>query len=266
MRYLSATEILSEDIELHNVCVFPIREPLGHEGVFANKKRRCNVFFLYLAGQREYTCENGESFFLNPNEILYIPQYATYRFRITKASENNCDFAIAVNFEMTDRNGEAVCFGAQPRILMKDTLSHYFTRFHDALTLESGTKASALLLKSRVYSLCYEIFSELHLTEAAKEPWRTILPAIDAIESAPAEDIPIPELAKLCGVSETQLRKLFNQYTGGLSPVAYRNRLRLELVERMLRTEQVTVEYAARSAGFRDMSHFYRIYKRRKQE
>jgi transcriptional regulator GlxA family with amidase domain len=55
---------------------------------------------------------------------------------------------------------------------------------------------------------------------------------------------------------------LFKQYTGGESAVTYRNRLRLEQVERLLHTEQVTVEYAARKAGFHDMSHFYRLYKR----
>ena len=262
MRYLSAAELLSEEIQLRNICILPISEPLGHEGAFTDKKRHCSVLFLYLAGEREYTVKNGKRFTLHPNEILYVPQFSSYRFRITGAAANNCDYAIAVNFEMVDQNGEAVCLGKQPRVLLRDTLSHFASRFQRALSIDTGIKTNTMLLKSTVYSLCYEIFSELHLNDVERAPWRVILPAIDAIESTPADDIPIPELAALCGVGETQFRKLFNQYTGGLSPVAYRNQLRIEQVKRMLRTEQVTVEYAARAAGFRDMSHFYRLYKR----
>ncbi|MBQ7035821.1 MAG: helix-turn-helix transcriptional regulator [Clostridia bacterium] len=262
MRYLSAAELLSEEIFFRNICVLPIREPLGYEAVFSGEKRQCSVLFLYLAGQREYSVSQGKGFFLNPGEILYVPQYASYRFRITETGEEMQDYAIAVNFEMTDRNGEPVCLGKSPQVLLKDTLSHYFSRFHRALSIDTGAKTNTLLLQSSICSLCYEIFRELQLTEAEKEPWSVLLPAIDLIESTPAEDISIPELAKRCGVSETRFRQLFNRYTGGESAICYRNRLRIEQVERMLRTEQVTVEYAAREAGFRDMSHFYRMYKK----
>lgn len=262
MRYLSAAELLSEEIQFRNICILPIREPLHHEGVFTDKKRHCSVLFLYLSGQREYTRQNGERFFLNPGEILYVPQYASYRFRITDVGEDGLDYAIAMNFEMVDHRGEAVCLCEDPRILLKDTLSHYFMRFQRALSIDTGVKTNTMLLQSAVYSLCYEIFVELQISEAEKAPWRAILPAIDAIESAPAEDVPIPELARRCGVSETRFRQLFVQYTGGESAVEYRNRLRIEQARRILSTEQVTVEYAARKAGFRDMSHFYRLYKR----
>ena len=61
-----------------------------------------------------------------------------------------------------------------------------------------------------------------------------------------------------------RFRLLFNQYTGGISPVQYRNALRMEQALRLIRTEEVTVEQAAREAGFHDMSHFYRLYKKHK--
>ncbi len=265
MRYLSAAELLSEEIDLHNICVIPIREPYGHEGIFTNKKRHCSVLFLYLSGQREYTLSNGQRFFLNPNDILYVPQHATYRFRITDTQDGTLDYAIAINFQMKDRNGEAVCLGQDPHILLRDTLSHYLSRFQRALSIDAGVKTNGMPLKSTLYSLLYEILTELQLAESAHAPWRSILPAIDLIESFPSQDIPIPQLARQCGVSETLFRRQFKLYTGGESAVQYRNRLRLEQVERLLHTEQVTVEVAAREAGFRDMSHFYRLYKRRNQ-
>lgn len=261
MRYLSAAELLTEEIHLHDLCAFPVREPLGHEGVFTNKKRRCSVLFLYLSGQREYTAGSGNRFFLNPGDILYVPQHATYRFRITDTQDAPLDHAIAVNFKMTDAAGEVVCFGAEPHIVLHQALSAYLLRFQRIAAIDNSTKRNTMLFRSAVYALCHDIFSELHASSTTAESWSIILPAIKAIESAPAEDVPIPELARQCGVSETYFRQLFKQYTGGESAVRYRNRLRIEQAIRMLRTEQVTVEYAARAAGFRDMSHFYRLYK-----
>ncbi len=263
MRHLSVTEILSEELDFSNICVIPIREPLHHEGIFTDQKRHCNVLFLYLSGKRQYTLADGSTFDLSPHEILYVPQHATYRFRITETDESGLDYAIAINFTMRDKNGESVCLGTDPAVLWKDSLSHYFSRFQRALSIDTGVKTNYMPLKSTLYSLCYELFSERQVTESQHTPWRAILPAIDLIESFPSEDVPIPQLAQQCGISETRFRQLFKQYTGGESAIAYRNRLRLEQVERLLRTEQVTVEYAARKAGFRDMSHFYRLYKRR---
>ncbi len=263
MRHLTVTEALSEELDFGDICVIPVREPLHREAVFTHKKRHCSVLFLYLSGKRRYTLSDGTAFDLSPHDILFVPQHANYRFHITETDESGFDYAIAINFTMRDKHGEAVCIGTDPSILWRDSLSHYFSRFQQALSIDTGVITNYMPLKSTLYSLCYELFSERQIIESQHTPWRAILPAIDLIETFPSEDIPIPRLAQQCGVSETRFRQLFKQYTGGDSAVAYRNRLRLEQVERLLRTEQVTVEYAARKAGFRDMSHFYRLYKRR---
>lgn len=263
MRYLSIQEILTEQIDFRNICVFPVREALGWENIYENKQRYCNVFFLYIAGRREYQTSDGDIFFLNPGDILYVPQHASYRFRITEAQSDLLDYAIAVNFEMFDANGENVCFAQSPTILMHNATGRYLPRFLHTDSLDTGEKKRIMPLKAAVYSLCYDILSDM---QGAHAPWKDILPAIGLIESDPAQDLPIPDLARQCGVSETRFRQLFRMYTDGLSPIQYRNRLRIEQVNRMIRTEQVTVEYAARKAGFHDMSHFYRIYKKHNQD
>lgn len=266
MRYLTIQEMLSEQIDFRNICVFPIREALGLENVFENKQRYCNVFFLYIAGRREYTVQGGHTFFLNPGEILYVPQHANYRFRITEAQSDLYDYAIAVNFEMVDLSGESVCFSQVPTVLLRDAVSRYLPRFSQLEKLDTGEKNRIMPLKAAAYALCYDILSEVHKQETTRAPWKDIASAVALIEANPAQDLPIPELAHQCGVSETRFRQLFRLYTEGLSPIQYRNRLRIEQVSRMLRTEQVTVEYAARKSGFHDMSHFYRIYKKYKSD
>ncbi len=262
MRYLEIKEIMNEDIDIRDVCVVPVRERNDIKKTF--KKRSCNVMFLYLSGKREYFPDGEKPFFLTPGNIMYVPEGASYRFHILEGDP--LDYAIAVDFSMRDKNGESVCIGKSPTVIAKDGAKHYENLFSRALLAASGTRARTMILKSVVYQLFYEIFTEKIYKDYKKLPWRDILPAIDKIESFPSQDTPIPELSKLCGVCETKFRKLFLQYTGGLSPVEYRNKLRIEQVEQSLKTEEMTVEQAAREAGFRDMSHFYRLYKRHKSK
>ena len=262
MRNITVNEFLSEDIDIREVCVLQVKEHVKLENVFKNKKRNCNVLFMYLFGKRKYVLEDGTQFFLTPGDILYVPKFACYKFNIVEG--NPLDYAIAINFLMKDKNGEEVRIGNSPKILFKDTLEHYQSRFLRAHSIDVGAKTQTLLLKSAVYQICYEIFTELINKESLKFPWKNILPAIDKIESFPADDTPIPELARICGICETNFRKLFLLYTNGISPVQYRNKLRMEQAIRSLKTNEITVEQAARDAGFKDMAYFYRLYKKHK--
>ena len=258
MRYLEIKDFLNEDIDIRDVRVLSVRERIKTKNLF--KKRAYSVMFMYISGRRQYVPSEGEPFFLNPGDVMYVPEGSAYKFCILEGDP--LDYAIAVNFLMRDKSGEAVCLSKAPTVLINDTPKHYEPKFLRALATDSGTKSRTLLLKSEIYRLFHEIFTEKLYKECEALPFREILPAINKIEACPAEDTPIPELARLSGVCETKLRKLFSQYTGGLSPVQYRNRLRLEQVTRSLKTQEITVEQAAREAGFRDMAHFYRLYKK----
>lgn len=258
MRYLAIKDFLNEDIDIRDIRVLPVRERVKTKNVFKN--RACSVMFMYLSGRRRYVPSEGESFYLNPGGILYVPEGSAYSFCILEGDP--LDYAIAVNFSLKDKSGEPVCIGKSPTVIASDAHKHYEALFLRALNTDAGAKARTLLLKSYIYRLLYEIFTEKLHQEYGDLPWKSILPAIDRIESCPAKDTPIPDLARLCGVCETKFRKLFSQYTEGLSPVQYRNKLRMEQVVRSLKTQETTLEQAAHEAGFRDMAHFYRLYKK----
>ncbi len=265
MRVLSTDQMLNESISIHHLMASPVRQPLGYSCTFHNQMRNCCVLCLYIQGRREYTItDTGEQFRLVPGDILFVPQHSRYSFKITGAGENGLDYMIAVNFSMTDTNGQPVIFGNQPRVLLKDRLSHYFMLFQRIETIGRSPTGNDMLLKSLFFGLFHEILCELNSTASMNAPYRAILPAIRRIETDPACDDPIPALARMCGVSPTRFRLLFSDYTGGASPVEYRNRLRIEKADRLIRSGFVTVEQAARESGFRDLSHFYRIYKRLK--
>ena len=66
----------------------------------------------------------------------------------------------------------------------------------------------------------------------------------------------------MCGMSESGFRRLFTECTGE-SPIAYRNRLRLEAARTLLENGDYNVSESARAVGFENLSFFIRLYKRR---
>ncbi len=87
-----------------------------------------------------------------------------------------------------------------------------------------------------------------------------ILPAIEALRLEYQRNEKITKYAQMVYMSESQFRKLFRMHTG-LSPVEYRNQLRLKHVESLL-FAGYTLEEAATEAGFNSVSYYCRIAKR----
>lgn len=74
-------------------------------------------------------------------------------------------------------------------------------------------------------------------------------------------DVSLPDLATQAGGHPDALGASFRRRYG-LTPVAYRLRLRLQLAGKMLLGNRVTVAEAAKAAGFSDPAYFARAFKR----
>ncbi|TDC78428.1 GlxA family transcriptional regulator [Streptomyces hainanensis] len=71
----------------------------------------------------------------------------------------------------------------------------------------------------------------------------------DLIDTRFAEPLPLATLAATVDVSERTLTRLFTRATGGLTPLRYQQRLRLEHAEHLI-GHGATLETAARTVGF----------------
>ena len=76
------------------------------------------------------------------------------------------------------------------------------------------------------------------------------------------EDWTIDQAAQRAGLSRRQFTLRFKEITG-LTFVEHLNGLRLDHAERLLRSRGHSVTGAAFSAGFEDLSHFYRLFRNR---
>ena len=77
-----------------------------------------------------------------------------------------------------------------------------------------------------------------------------------------AEDLTIPQLAKLCYFSEYHFMRFFKKYMG-MSCLEYIKTLRLEKAAGLLGQGDTSVLDASLSSGFSNLSYFYREFKKK---
>ena len=82
------------------------------------------------------------------------------------------------------------------------------------------------------------------------------------LERTYAGEVSLDELARQCGVSKYYLSRQFRQYTG-VTPQDCRTRMRLNRAKELLRFTDMPVGEIAFACGFRDVSHFIRVFRKR---
>lgn len=88
---------------------------------------------------------------------------------------------------------------------------------------------------------------------------KRLAPAFDYLQENYNKSVSVEVLARLCHLSESQLRRLFRRQTGK-SPIAYKNELLLNSAKRLLKYGDLSIGEIADSLGFYDIyafSHFF---------
>jgi len=111
-------------------------------------------------------------------------------------------------------------------------------------------------LTSDVYSVLSLFFERVRDTREKLQ----IYPALKLIEEGYNEQIPVSLLAEASALSQSQLRRLFNKEIG-MSPVEYKNRLRIKKAADMLLYSGQTIAEISQNLGFKNPYVFSRVFK-----
>jgi AraC-like DNA-binding protein len=110
----------------------------------------------------------------------------------------------------------------------------------------------------------YSLYGELNeMLQLEKLPFakNLVLKAITFIENNPSADFNVPDLAKLCNMSESRFYNLFKVCTG-LTPIEYKNRIRIQQATEMLSYGDCTVEWISNYLNFSSPAYFRRVFKK----
>lgn len=105
-----------------------------------------------------------------------------------------------------------------------------------------------------------ELARELQNSDALPVPDK-IRHAKIMLDNTPADHITLNRLARSCGLSVSHFSALFRKYYG-ISPLAYRNRQRLEYAAHLLANHNLRIAEIAEQAGYEDIYQFSRAFRK----
>lgn len=216
--------------------------------------RKYNSFILRMSGCTRYVFD-GFHIDLHPGEIVFLPKGSQYEF--SQMTDPPCNY-VAISFE-----GDTV--GAVPS-------SYSFDGFQDAdefiNSLYSLWNFGNKSEKYRCYAIFYNLLSYVENLENQdyidKGKFSIISPAVSYIKKHIYDcGLNIETLHKLCGISGTYFRSIFESHYG-TSPQKYIASKRLSHAKAVIDNgDYKTISEISASSGYADPLYFSRAFKKK---
>lgn len=212
-------------------------------------------FVYIISGQVQFFLHK-KTLHATSRDMIYLPRDTAYRSQWLTSAE-----FVVMDLHLRNGDGQDIRFGDSPSVLFHDTHQVY-----DGLLKELADKAETngpFDWLERL-SLCFRLLCNMARDtnqHELDEQQRKIQNGITYLENNYSADFPVDTLADMCNLSVTSFRRIFFACKG-ISPVEYRNRLRIRKAAELLRTGQYTVAEAAEQTGIRDVKYFGKLFKR----
>lgn len=255
---MNAGELFFTDFEIKPIEY--ISQSWGDKRLYSGYEVRPRPYsgLMLVTGDVEmkYTFPDGRYLLLRKNDLLYLPSGSRYLMNTSALPDDTQKgYDQLFNFDLFDTEGNEILLSDEPFILTHDgaRFSDYFALLASAFRTP---RRSMLCVKSEAYRLMKHVLSFCSGTSNTRYPIRA---GLDYLEKNWNQNTPISYLAELCGMSESYFRRLFNRYAG-MSPVEYRNRIRIAAAKSMLATNTSSINEISLAIGFEDRFYFSRLF------
>ena len=188
---------------------------------------------------------DSKTYFLNSNDILYMPQGVAY-------TADYSDTEILIIHFKTLKNDTS------PEVYSLANTEKIYQAFLSANTLWKGKESG---FEAYVMSQIYYILGKLCKNEMATIMPEYFINAVSFINSNYTNNsLSTEKICKTAGVSATNLRLLFKKYYQK-TPTQYITNLRLEFARGLISCG-TPIEEAAEQSGFNDSKYFARVVKK----
>ena len=218
--------------------------------VFPKKKGKpCHSIIFVENGEIEYHfLETDKKIIFHGGDVIFIPKKCPYIARYTKDGTINNVITFTVD---SDINIPSL---SKPIFTQNKEVSRIMA------SIQKGDINNIFFLVSRTYEVLYNLVEK---DAPVPRKFSKLTPAIEKIQNDYFENEKISSYAQLCGMSESNFRKLFREFTGK-SFVEYRNIIRINEAKKLIESGECTATEAAYIVGFNNMSFFYECMKKYK--
>jgi len=211
--------------------------------------------FYIVEGSMVFNENTRDTVIAKAGDIVFLPCDVEYESRW--GNEQNGRY-ISINF-MSDipylSFPDSICIAAS------DKIGIFLEMFENAYSI--WTKG-AIGYKFETLAYIYKIIYHLFLDSTYKKlklKENVIYKGIFYLENHYLEEVTVKELAEMCNISESSFRRYFKRYKN-MSPVTYRNYLRMKKAREIIQSGEYTVSEVAGMVGIPDICYFQRLFKK----
>ena len=215
--------------------------------------RTKNGFIYTVSGQIKYTFSTDKlkEVIIKAGQTIFIPKgvvySATYLMPQTEAK--------IVQFDL--KTGSLSHYFSHPQIIDFPEIGEQINSFF--MPLKNHVFGHPFYYRSKLYELFWKI-DESYSKIPTK--YKKLQLALSEISENYNKNEKVGYYAELCDMSEVGFRRLFREYTG-LSPIEYRNDIRLTNARNKLLSGEFNVSEVSELSGFTNLSFFIRLYKKK---
>ena len=249
---------LFDDLRISEISVVSGIRYCGRTVDYSNRGRKTSGILFVWEGEATFDIDKNEQLRISDGELAFIPKGKRYTVKYTAPSTT----FVVVNFNIYGKdNGDAVIFD-DIIMLAKDDSAQRIARTMASFELcnTSKTVDAVLRKKELMYRLLGIVNSSRFCLTAGNERFSQITDGARLLEQTYLENLPIEKYAEVSHVSVNTFRSVF-QKQFGMSPLKYRNFLRIERAKELLSEGGFTVAEVAYASGFENIGYFCRYYR-----
>ena len=239
---------------------------LVHEFILNNRikcaylKKRERFGLVYaIDGEAKFSFFSGESVTLLPGEMLLLTTEASY----SVSTEKNNEFKhFTVNFDIDKDNSNADFLCDTFCVLKPRNTALYYHLFKQLITVWTNKKIgyemySVAFLYQLLGNFCAEIYEKNHLAAS----YHSLQQAKKYIDEHFNCDLNLNFLANISNMSTTNFRREWKRLYG-MSPMQYRDKIRLYYAKEYLLTGYYSVSEVSNKCGFSNSNYFIRFFRK----
>ena len=248
-----------DDLRISDISVISGVRPCGRMVDFRCHGRRSNGILYVWKGEATFFCgDRDEVMIASEGTAVFLPKNKKYRIEYTAQSTT----FVVVNFDLHGKSGEDVSLFEDITLLAKDDRSQRIARTMMNFELCSASKTvdATLRKKELMYRLLGSVYTPKSYLTARSDVDLQIAEGVYLLEQTYLENLPIARYAEASHVSVNTFRGSFQRHFG-MSPLKYRNRLRIERARELLCEGGFSVAEVAYASGFENVGYFCRYYR-----
>lgn len=209
------------------------------------------------SGKAEYRFFNETHFTIGEGDVLFLSPNCAYSIVTEKEFKH-----YTVNFSIHEKSSELDALGYPYCLLQGKSTDTVERIFKELIGIWSSKKAG---YEMRSVGCLYELLSQFFLEFTNQQNTVSqlrIFPAKEYIEQHFESLITLEHLAFISNMSVTNFRREWKKHYS-VSPIQYRDSIRLYYAKEYLNSGYYTVTEIARKCGFDDVSYFVRFFKKK---